>query len=310
MPRSSSSSSPTTTSGRPTSSCPCWTVDRVQAEHSGFRVEQFGGASTTLALDETIGEDFKGGVHGAAGYARDPHRRLRRARRRGHPDAARPHRRHGRDRPALDPSHLFAMDEAANSVILLVGLAVGVDYTLFYLKREREERAADRARRPRSRPPPPSPAGPCSSPASRSSPPCPACSWAGRRRSGRRSGSARSHGRRDRDRRFADRAARDAFVARRPGRKGRIPFLGRRAQAAGGSRVWGAILDRVLARPLSRPSSAGLLVVLALPLLGMKTELTGINDLPRSLAIMQTYDRIQAEFPGGLPRRWPSRPRT
>ena len=82
--------------------------------------------------------------------------------------------------------------------------------------------------------------------------------------------------------------------------KGRIPFLGRRAQAAGGSRVWGAILDRVLARPLvSAVASAGLLVVLALPLLGMKTELTGINDLPRSLAIMQTYDRIQAEFPGG-----------
>ena len=40
------------------------------------------------------------------------------------------------------PSQLFAMDEAANFVVLLIGLAVGVDYSLFYLKREREERAA------------------------------------------------------------------------------------------------------------------------------------------------------------------------
>jgi RND superfamily putative drug exporter len=31
----------------------------------------------------------------------------------------------------------------------------------------------------------------------------------------------------------------------------------------------------------------------------MKTELPGVNDLPRSLAIMQTYDRIQQAFPGG-----------
>ena len=28
------------------------------------------------------------------------------------------------------------------SVILLIGMAVGVDYSLFYLRREREERAA------------------------------------------------------------------------------------------------------------------------------------------------------------------------
>ena len=30
------------------------------------------------------------------------------------------------------------------AIILLIGLAVGVDYTMFYLKREREERAAGR----------------------------------------------------------------------------------------------------------------------------------------------------------------------
>ena len=44
------------------------------------------------------------------------------------------------------PSQLFAMDEAANVVVLLIGLAVGVDYSLFYLKREREERAAGKGK--------------------------------------------------------------------------------------------------------------------------------------------------------------------
>ena len=39
------------------------------------------------------------------------------------------------------PSQLFAVDENIASVILLIGLAVGVDYTLFYLRREREERS-------------------------------------------------------------------------------------------------------------------------------------------------------------------------
>ena len=41
-------------------------------------------------------------------------------------------------------SQLVPMDDAVSSVVLLVGLAVGVDYSLFYLRREREERAAGR----------------------------------------------------------------------------------------------------------------------------------------------------------------------
>ena len=45
------------------------------------------------------------------------------------------------------PSHLIPMDQNVSAVILLVGLAVGVDYSLFYLKREREERAAGRGHR-------------------------------------------------------------------------------------------------------------------------------------------------------------------
>ena len=39
-------------------------------------------------------------------------------------------------------SHLAHLSDSTNSVILLMGMAVGVDYSLFYLKREREERHA------------------------------------------------------------------------------------------------------------------------------------------------------------------------
>jgi uncharacterized membrane protein YdfJ with MMPL/SSD domain len=42
-------------------------------------------------------------------------------------------------------SQMLPMDDSVPAIILLVGLAVGVDYTMFYLKREREERAAGRS---------------------------------------------------------------------------------------------------------------------------------------------------------------------
>ena len=37
------------------------------------------------------------------------------------------------------------MSDSVSAIILLIGLAVGVDYTMFYLKREREERAKGRS---------------------------------------------------------------------------------------------------------------------------------------------------------------------
>ena len=40
------------------------------------------------------------------------------------------------------PSHIAPVDSAVSEIILLIGMAVGVDYALFYLRRERDERAA------------------------------------------------------------------------------------------------------------------------------------------------------------------------
>ncbi|WP_410870761.1 MMPL family transporter [Nocardia sp. A7] len=44
---------------------------------------------------------------------------------------------------SLPASHLFPDNGVGTNIILLIGMAVGVDYTLFYLKRAREERARD-----------------------------------------------------------------------------------------------------------------------------------------------------------------------
>ena len=43
------------------------------------------------------------------------------------------------------PSHFVPMDENVSAVVLLIGLAVGVDYSLFYIRRERDERRAGRS---------------------------------------------------------------------------------------------------------------------------------------------------------------------
>ena len=80
--------------------------------------------------------------------------------------------------------------------------------------------------------------------------------------------------------------------------RGRVPVIAR-LRAKGQSRGWSWIVDRVLRRPLlSMVLSAGVLVALAVPALGMRTVDPGVVGLPRSVPIMATYDRIQAAFPG------------
>ncbi len=83
--------------------------------------------------------------------------------------------------------------------------------------------------------------------------------------------------------------------------KGRVPYVSKlRHRTKGESRVWGAIVGRVLARPVvSLVLAGGLMVALAIPALGLHTINPGAAGLPRSLPIMQAYDRIEAAFPGG-----------
>jgi len=83
--------------------------------------------------------------------------------------------------------------------------------------------------------------------------------------------------------------------------KGRVPYVAKRRHRNGGeSRIWSAILDRVLARPLaSALLAAGLLVGLSIPALGMQFKEPGTEGMSRSEPIVQTMDRIDAAFPGG-----------
>ena len=83
--------------------------------------------------------------------------------------------------------------------------------------------------------------------------------------------------------------------------KGRMPFIAKRRHAANGqSRVWNAILTRVLKRPLvSTLLAGGLLVALSIPALGIEFKNPGFDGYSRSQPVIQTYDRLQDAFPGG-----------
>src|SRR5829696_6211696 len=83
--------------------------------------------------------------------------------------------------------------------------------------------------------------------------------------------------------------------------KGRVPYITKRRHAAKGeSRAWSAIVTRVLRRPLvSTVLAGGLLVALCVPALGIQFQAPGFDGYSRSQPVIQTYDRVQAAFPGG-----------
>jgi uncharacterized membrane protein YdfJ with MMPL/SSD domain len=79
----------------------------------------------------------------------------------------------------------------------------------------------------------------------------------------------------------------------------RVPFLGRRRRSDGEGRVWGAIVDRVLRRPvLSAVLAGGLLLAIAAPALQLHMATLGAEAFPKSLDVVKTYDRMQKAFPG------------
>jgi putative drug exporter of the RND superfamily len=78
----------------------------------------------------------------------------------------------------------------------------------------------------------------------------------------------------------------------------RIPFLGRRRTAARPSRLWGGLVRRVVRRPLLWGGAATLaMLALAAPAIGMRIGSPPI-DLPNNLPVVQTLDRISTAFPG------------
>jgi RND superfamily putative drug exporter len=85
----------------------------------------------------------------------------------------------------------------------------------------------------------------------------------------------------------------------------RIPLFGRaRARAAperGGGGFWGAIAAAVMRRPLlSLIAAAALLIALAIPTLDLKTGDSGISTLPDSTQTADGFSILKEEFAGGL----------
>ncbi|MER6301361.1 MMPL family transporter [Kitasatospora sp. NPDC001539] len=63
-------------------------------------------------------------------------------------------------------------------------------------------------------------------------------------------------------------------------------------------RLWSTMLKPSLRHPvIALVASVGVLLLLALPALGLKLKATGIDDLPRSIPAMQAYERLTHSFP-------------
>ncbi|MGK5552624.1 MMPL family transporter [Actinomadura kijaniata] len=216
---------------------------------------------------------------------------------------------------AMLASHVYPDAGVGTNVILLIGLAVGVDYTLFYLKREREERARSGGRLD-----------------SRAVVELAAAT------SGRAvvlSGVAvavssatlyladdvifssiatgaivvslvavlssltilpallAQLGRRA-ERRAARRAGRGAAPSPR---NGAAPWR-RRAENDGGGRLTRALLGLTSRHPVIMLSAATLfMLALSAPLLGLNLTDMGRESHPRAVPAMRTYDRLNAAFP-------------
>jgi len=274
----------------------------VQADHPDLRVEQIGSASGEKAFEGSLGEDFEKAetlslpltlvillvAFGALVAAGLPLLLGMTA--------------VGATLGLLGPiSQLSPVTDQIASVILLIGLAVGVDYSMFYVRREMEERDKGKGSQAALEA-----AAATSGHAIVVSGFIVLISMAGMLLSG--SSVFVSFG-----------VGTMAVVAvavvgsltflpamlswlgeKGWTEKGRVPVLGRLRHRTGGqSRAWSWILDRVLARPLiSAGVATSLLLALALPALGMHTMTSGIEGLPKDEPIRGTYQRVQAAFPG------------
>ncbi len=282
-------------------------VAKVGAAHPGIAVNEFGDASAGHWFNNTLGKDFKRAELSAVPLAL------------GILLVA-----FGALLAAILPvvlaltafiaalgllgmlSHLSPVDDSAGSVMLLMGLAVGIDYCLFYLRREREERAAGRDRE--------SALAVAAATSGRSvlvSGLTVMVAMAGMFLSGMHIFEG-----------FALATVLVVAIAmlgsvtvlpallsmlgdkvefgRLPGAKRRAARRARRA-AAGGGFLWNATLAKVAKNPRAALfGSAGFLVLLAAPAFGMHTaKLTVDQQVPQSVPIVQTYQQISAAFPGG-----------
>jgi len=194
------------------------------------------------------------------------------------------------------PSRWLPIGPGTSEVVLIIGMAVGVDYTLFYLRREREERTAG------------------------------ATFYAALRTAAATSGRAIVVSGLtvmvcmagllftgiDMFTGFAIGTITVVGVAVAGSLtvlpavlsllgpwadRGRIPFLGRARTQARRSQMWAALVGRVVRHPAIWGGVAiAALGALAIPALGMRIGSPAIN-LPTSLPVVRTLSQIQHDFP-------------
>jgi uncharacterized membrane protein YdfJ with MMPL/SSD domain len=198
------------------------------------------------------------------------------------------------------PSHLIPLDKNVAAVVLLIGLAVGVDYSLFYLKREREERASGKGHR--------------------------AALEAAAATSGRSvliSGFtvmiAMAGMLFTGDKGFmsfgvatmtvvavamvGSLTVLPALLSKLGDKveKGRIPFLKRRERPDGESRFWSKVLDPAMKHPVvALIAAGGVLLALTVPVLQLHTVQNGIETVSKSMPTVDTLQRWQKAFPGDM----------
>ncbi|WP_432560181.1 MMPL family transporter [Granulicoccus sp. GXG6511] len=81
----------------------------------------------------------------------------------------------------------------------------------------------------------------------------------------------------------------------------RVPFAWRLTNGGKEPKALQAVLRPVIRRPLVALLAAGLILgAMAIPALGMKLKATTIEDFPRSLQSMQTYDRVTEAYPSNV----------
>jgi putative drug exporter of the RND superfamily len=275
-------------------------VAAVQAHHPGLKVEEAGGASVDRAIGSITGNDFRKAevtsipvslvllviVFGALIAAGIPLLLAGTA-----------------VISAISllaiPGRWLPVDSTTSSIVLLVGMAVGIDYSLFYLRRTREERAAGRSTAEALRI-----AAHTSGRAIIVSGLTVMIALAGLFLTGIDVFSGVAIGTI-----LVVGVAVLGSLTFLPAilsmlgpwtDRGRIPFLGRRRTAARASKFWGALAHAVVRRPLAWGGVAAIvLLALAAPALRLNLEDPGIHSLPPDVPVVHSLADIAQAFPGG-----------
>jgi uncharacterized membrane protein YdfJ with MMPL/SSD domain len=198
------------------------------------------------------------------------------------------------------PSHLVPMDPNVGAVILLVGLAVGVDYALFYIKREREERAAGKGAKAALEA-----AAATSGRSVLISGVTVMIAMAGMLFTGDKGYTSMGIGAMTvvAAAMLGSLTVLPALLSKLGDRleKGRIPFIGRFRRESGENRFWTAVLTPALRRPLvSAIAATAVLLALASPVLNIHTSQNGLDALPKGIPTVPTLDKLQKAFPGNV----------